>query len=290
MVKAVKTIGNPVSWSAKTVGNIFGHFRSVTEALTEKEVSVHPEIMSLSMTDIRAALKQGFADFVAFRTDVVFLCLLYPLVGLSLVWMATQGDLLHLLFPVIAGFALVGPVAAVGLYEMSRRREQGEETNWMAALKVLESPRFGAVFVLGLFHVVVFALWLLVANLIFVTTLGPAMPETIREFVRLVFTTRAGWEMAAMGMITGFFFAAAVLAFSITSFPMLLDREVGLKTALTTSVQVARKNPLITATWGLIVATGLALGSLPVLLGLIIVVPVLGHATWHLYRRAVSWK
>jgi uncharacterized membrane protein len=107
-------------------------------------------------------------------------------------------------------------------------------------------------------------------------------------FVRDVLTTSAGWTMIVLGLIVGFAFALLVLAISVVSFPLLLDRHVGVPTAIITSVRVARKNPRVIATWGLIVAAGLVLGSVPLFIGLVVVMPILGHATWHLYRHAIE--
>ena len=100
--------------------------------------------------------------------------------------------------------------------------------------------------------------------------------------------TGAGWAMIILGMTVGFFFAVFVLAISVVSFPLLLDRDVGLGTAVSTSVSVVAANPVPMAAWGLIVTAGLLLGSIPLFLGLIFVMPVLGHATWHLYRKTVE--
>ena len=231
---------------------------------------------------------RGFDDFGAYRTDVIFLCLIYPLVGISLALLTFGYETLPLLFPLASGFALVGPVAAVGLYEMSRRREQGIPITWADAFGAISSPAFGAILVLGLVLLAIFLLWLLAANLIYELTLGPEPPASIAAFVRDVFTTRAGWAMIAVGVGVGLLFALLVLAVSVVSFPLLLDRDVGLRTAVLTSISAVTANPGPMAVWGLIVAGGLLIGSIPAFLGLIIVMPVLGHATWHLYRKVVE--
>jgi uncharacterized membrane protein len=246
-----------------------------------------PKIRTLTLNDLRVALSKGWADVMAFRSDVVFVCLLYPVIGGVLVTLALKGNFVQLVFPTLSGFALAGPVAAVGLYEMSRRREQGLPTSWLAYLDVIRSRKFGGILVLILFHVVVFLAWIMSANLIFDATLGPEAPVSISAFAHDVFTTGAGWAMIIIGMAVGFAFSVAVLAISVVSFPMLLDRDVSLPTAVVTSVKVAMKNPVPIGVWGGIVAGSLALGSLPALLGLVLVLPILGHSTWHLYKRAV---
>ncbi len=285
----VKTIGNPLSWGAEGVGLAGNHLVAIARALGGDAHKPHtiPHIRRLKMADIRTALSRGLDDFQAMRTDVAALCLLYPIMGALLVTAALQ-DLMHLIVPILTGFALVGPVAAIGLYEMSRRREQGQHVSWADAFGVLTSPAFGAVFVLGLGMVVLFVMWMLAAQLIFTLTLGPDAPTSLGAFLSEVFTTGAGWAMIILGVGVGFVFALVALAVSVVSFPLLLDRDVGLPVAVATSVRVMRENPRVICAWGLVVAIGLALGTLPALLGLAIVLPVLGHATWHLYRRAVG--
>ena len=285
-----ETIGNPLSWSvdaAKGAGHYVG---SVTGRLGsgDPERAALPAVRKIGKEDLRAALREGYADFVACRSDVVFLCLIYPVIGLVLAWAFFSGNLLPLVFPILSGFALVGPVAAVGLYEMSRRREAGQTPRWSDGFAVLKSPSFGAIFVLGAVLFLIFLVWIITAHGIWAATLGPEQPASLGAFVGQVFSTGAGWAMMLLGLAVGFLFAVVVLAISVVSFPLLLDRDVGLPVAVVTSFRVATENPGPVAAWGLIVAAGLALGSLPFLLGLIVVLPVLGHATWHLYRRAVE--
>lgn len=246
-----------------------------------------PDIRRIEIADLKDALRKGLNDFGAYRTDVVFLCLIYPIVGLVLARLAFGYDMLPLIFPLASGFALIGPVAALGLYEMSRRREQGAEISWADAFGVVRSPAIGAILVLSLLLLAIFLFWLGAAQVTYNLTLGPEPPASIASFVRDLFTTSAGWAMIVVGTGVGFLFALLVLTISVVSFPLLLDRDVGLVTAVRTSIRAVRANPRPMAAWGLIVAGGLVIGSIPALLGLAIVIPVLGHATWHLYRKLV---
>lgn len=245
-----------------------------------------PAIRRIGLADLRQALRRGFADFSANRTDVIFLCVLYPVIGLVLARAASGHELLPLLFPLASGFALVGPLAAVGLNEMSRRRELGEPGGWRDCFAVLRAPSIGAIAMLGLLLVAIFLLWLAVAHLIFLATIGPRPPVSLTAFARDVLTTQAGHSLILLGCGAGFLFAALVLCISIISFPLLLDRNLGINAAIGTSLALVRRNPGPTAAWGLFVAVALAIGSIPFLLGLAVVLPVLGHATWHLYRAA----
>jgi len=283
-------IRNPIEWgwdqitlAALTVGSL-GRSLGGSE---ESRNAPLPAVYRIRVTDLRDAVVRGLDDFGAYRTDVIFLCLIYPLVGISLALLTFGYEALPLLFPLASGFALIGPVAAVGLYEMSRRREQGIPLTWADAFGGISSPAFGAILVLGLVLLAIFLLWLLAANVIYELTLGPEPPVSIAAFVRDVFTTRAGWAMIAVGVGVGLLFALLVLAISVVSFPLLLDRDVGLRTALLTSIRAVTANPGVMAVWGVIVAGGLVIGSIPAFIGLIIVMPVLGHATWHLYRKVL---
>jgi uncharacterized membrane protein len=284
-------IRNPVEWGWDQLTLAAVTVSSLGRSLGGREDSRDappPAVRSIKATDLRDALARGLDDLGAYRTDVIFLCLIYPLVGIALAWVTFGYETLPLLFPLASGFALVGPVAAVGLYEMSRRREQGLAITWVDAFGVIASPAFRAILVLGLVLLGIFLLWLVAANVIYDGTLGPEAPASIAAFVSDVFTTRAGWAMILVGVGVGFLFAVLVLAISVLSFPLLLDRDVGLRTAALTSVKAVTENPGPMALWGLIIAGALVVGSIPAFLGLIIVIPVLGHATWHLYRKVVE--
>jgi len=245
-------------------------------------------IRRITPSDLRHALARGVDDFVAMPSHAVFLCVIYPLLGLFLIAMTLGNSMLPLAFPIAAGFALVGPLAAIGLYELSRRREAGLDSSTSHAFDVLHSPSLGAIVALGLLLMAIFLIWLAVADAIYIANFGYHGPDSICQFISDVFDTRAGWMLIVVGTGVGFLFAVLVLTISAISFPLLLDRDVGAAVAVLTSIRVVAKNPLTMALWGFIVAAALAVGSIPFFLGLTVVMPVLGHATWHLYRRAVE--
>jgi uncharacterized membrane protein len=285
------TIKNPIEWSGAQLVQAAHAVKYAGQSLHHIQDTIHspaPVVRKIAYSDVWQSLREGFADFEAYRSDVVFLCITYVAVGLVLARFAFGSDLLPLLFPLASGFALIGPLAAVGLYEMSRQREQGFEANWRAAFHVLKAPSLGGLSVLGLALIAIFLLWLAAAWGIYQWTLGPAPVNSIPVFAHEVFSTTAGWTMIVVGVGVGFLFAVLAMSISIVSFPLLLDRDTGLDTAIGASMRAVRTNPGPMALWGLIVAGSLVLGSLPLFLGLVIVIPVLGHATWHLYRKLVA--
>ena len=243
-------------------------------------------VRRIGVSDLKEALAAGIDDFKAIPTQLVFLGLLYPVIGLGAA-RAASGDLLPLLFPLVAGLSLMGPVMAIGLYEISRRREAGLPVSWLNAFDVFKSPAILGIATLGGFLMLVFMLWVFCAREIYDATMGAAIPDSMGSFVNSVLHTSQGHRLILLGNAVGFVFAVFVLAISVVSFPMLLDRECSPGAAVQTSVRAVLRNPAMMALWGLVVAALLVLGSLPVFVGLAVAMPILGHATWHLYRRTV---
>jgi len=247
-----------------------------------------PVVRKIGLADLRDALAKGADDFYAMPTHAIFLCIIYPFVGFALARLAFGYSILPLLYPLVSGFALVGPIAALGLYELSRRREAGLETSATRAFDVFESSSIGAVAVLGILLLIIFVIWVAVADAIYVANFGYATPPSVGAFLKDVLTTRPGWNLIIVGNGLGLLFAILVLTISVVSFPLLLDRDVGAAVALLTSIRAVAHNPLTMMVWGLIVAALLVVGSLPLFFGLTVVLPLLGHATWHLYRKVVE--
>jgi uncharacterized membrane protein len=280
------TIRNPIEWGwdqLKSTAHEVGAAGSTVHHAHHAPISVR----SIGVADLGQALNRGLADFSTYRTDVVMMCLIYPVVGLVLYRLVTGYDMLPLLFPLASGFALIGPIAGMGLYEMSRRREEGHAVDWGTAFGVLRSPSFGAILTLSLLLTAMYVLWLTAAAWIYESTMGPELPTSISSFVHDVFSTSAGYRLIAIGCGVGFLFAVLTLMIGVISFPLLLDRDVGVDAAIWASIQACIKNPVMMAVWGMIVAAGLVLGSIPFFVGLIVVLPIVGHSTWHLYRRIV---
>jgi len=246
-------------------------------------------IRKLGLHDLRFALIRGWDDFNERRGDLIFLGFIYPVVPLLAALFARHISLLPLVFPVASGAILFGPAAASGFYELARRRELGLDSRWRHFLDAARGPAGASLAELTGLVAMLFVLWIVAAGFIYIETIGMTStpPTTIAAFLRVVFTTPEGWAMILVGNLVGLGFAIVTLAMTVVSFPMLVDRPVGVAVALRTSLRVSSKNPFIIAVWGLIVVGLLVLGSIPAFVGLAVVLPVLGYATWHLYTRAV---
>jgi len=270
--------------------------------------SARPVVRDIRFRDLMNALAKGFDDFKAVPTHLIFIALYYPVIMLVVARVAAGQETLPLVFPLFAGYTLVGPLIAIGMYELSRRRELGLDTSRKHLFDVLKSKSLGAIVTLGLVLTVVYFAWLLAALAIYKTTFGGGLegslatlfvqlvsldltaagPQSLGDFAVSIITTRAGWTLVLVGSGVGLVFAVVVLSLSAVSFTMLIDRDVSAWTAAATSVRVVMANPMSMGLWGIIVAVALVVGSLPLFAGLCIVLPVLGHATWHLYRTVVE--
>jgi uncharacterized membrane protein len=247
-----------------------------------------PSVREISLVDLKEALRKGLDDFLAMPSHLLFLGLFYPLFGLVLGAFMFTEDGIALLFPLVAGFALVGPVLATPFYEASRRREQGRKPSWREVLEIFSSSAIWSLAVLGILLMIIFVAWMAAAQAIYTGIYGAHSPAGLVAFLTDVLTTYRGWSLILIGHAVGFVFAVIAFTISVVSFPLLVDRDVGAGVALRTSVDAVLANPGTMALWGLIVAVLLAIGSLPLLVGLAVVMPILGHATWHLYRRTVD--
>ena len=247
-----------------------------------------PTIRKIGIADLKSALISGLDDFKEMPTHLIFLCLIYPIVTLVFARLFAGYEVLPLVFPLLAGYTLIGPLTATGMYELSRRRERGLNTSRIHAFAILRFPSFRSIALLGILLMVIYFAWLAAAWAIYLLTLGAAVPESFAEFANEVFTTPAGWTLIVVGGGAGFLFAVVVFTLSVMSFPMLLDRNVGVTTAVQTSVRAVMANPVTLGLWGFIIAGILFVSSLPFFVGLAVALPVLGHATWHLYRKTVA--
>lgn len=252
------------------------------------DVLVHPRIRKIGFSDLGDALAAGFGDFMRKPSHYAFLCLIYPLVGILLALWTSGANALPLLYPLMSGFALIGPLAAIGLYEISRRQELGEETTWRDAFSVLRSPALPSIVAVGMLLFALFYAWLASAQTLYQSLFGLSVPASLGGFITEVFNTDHGRTLLVVGNLVGLGFAFVTLCTTVVAFPLMIDRDVGAAVAIETSIRAVMHNLVPMLAWGLIVAVLLLIGSLPLLVGLAIVIPVLGHATWHLYRRVVD--
>jgi uncharacterized membrane protein len=263
------------------------HDRTLHLAGAGSEPDTTITIRRIGLADLKTVLEQGIDDFRTIPTHAFFVGFIYAVLGLIIIRWSFHYSLLPLIFPLVGGFALLGPFAALGLYELSRRRERGLEARFWHMFEVRRSPNRGAIIRLGLGVALVFLAWLGIAMAILRSTYGSA-DITFSTFTGELFSTGHGWALVLLGNGIGALFALAILAGTAVAFPMLLDRQVDVATAVATSLRVFAANPVPMLASGVIVGVSLFVGALPFLLGLLAVLPILGHATWHLYRRTVG--
>ncbi|KAB0680309.1 DUF2189 domain-containing protein [Aureimonas leprariae] len=245
-------------------------------------------VRTIGVADVKAALREGWSDFMDKPSHYAFIVLIYPIVGVLIgLWTSGNGAL-PLLYPLVTGFALLGPIAALGLYEISRRRESGADMSWRHAFDVLSSPQLTSIVGFGVVLLAVFLLWLLSAQAIYALIYSGQGQESLTTFASDVLTSARGWTLLVVGNIVGLFFAIVALSISVVTFPLLLDRPMTVTAAVGTSLRATALNPVPILVWGGIIGVLLFAGSVPLFIGLAVVLPVLGHATWHLYRKLVE--
>ncbi len=277
--------------NAASLSRLRGYFVAVAGFLKFADADARPArpvVRVITPADLREALAEGLADYRAMPTHLVFLGVIYPIVTLIFARTFAEYDVLPLVFPLLAGYTLIGPLVAIGMYELSRRREAGLDISRRHAFDVFRFRSIRPIAVLGILLMAIYFAWLLAAQYIYQLYFGSAAPASVAAFAHQVSTTQAGWTLIAAGSGVGFLFALVVFSLSVVSFPLLLDRNVSLATAVQTSIKAVLKNPVTMGLWGLIIAITLLIGSLPFFVGLAFVLPVLGHASWHLYRRVVE--
>lgn len=253
----------------------------------EPRISSIP-VRSISSADIRASLREAVDDFNDKRGDLIFAGALYPIIGLITAMALLNSESIPLLFPLIAGLSLLGPLVSTGFYELARRREEGLESTWSHFFDVVKRPAVEQITWVGGLMIMLFVGWIAAAGLIYSATLGPEPPASLGAFLTALFTTPEGWTMMVVGNLVGLLFAVLVLAVSVVSLPMLVDCDLDAGTAIRTSIAAVRKNPWTMARWGFTVVALLVIGSIPLFLGLAVVLPILGYATWHLYTKTVE--
>jgi len=259
---------------------------SAQPAASKSTAGVH--FRQITDDDLKIALRQGLDDFLDLRGDLFFAGLIYTLIGLAAVVMTTNMPLLPFFYPVVAGVGLLGPLAAVGFYELAKRREAGQEVHWFNFLDVRKRRTVDDMGMVAALLLLIFFVWLLAAGALYALLFGWSTPQSIPEFLTMVFTTPRGWALIGIGAVIGAVFGWVVLALSVVSLPMLVDRDVSAAEAVSASWRAAHANKSEMIRWGILVTVLLALGSIPLFVGLAFVLPWLGYSTWHLYRRLID--
>lgn len=245
-----------------------------------------PDVRQIGTADLQWALAEGWRDFREKRGDLLFAGLLYPVICIAAVLFAFNDPLLPFLFPVVAGVSIAGPAVAAGFYELARRREEKLDSSWWHFLDPMKGRSRTPLITLTFGLAVLFGGWLVIAYATYAVTFGGVEPLRIDDLGRL-FTSPEGWALIIFGNLAGLVFALATLVFSVVSFPMVIDKPVDADVAFRTSLKASRANPGAMLGWGVRVAALLALGTIPFGIGLAVILPWLGYATWHLYTRLV---
>ena len=247
-----------------------------------------PAIRQIAVSDVFAAIREGYEDFREKPSHYAFVALIYPIAGALLIGWSAGVELLPMVYPLLTGFALLGPLLALGLMEISRRRELGQPADWSNVLDLLKSPSLPALLMMSAYLVTLFMLWLVVSRGLYVSMIGDYPAPSVFAFANGVLEHPNAWAFLLWSNGFGFLLALIALTISIVAFPMILDRDCGAASAVATSVRATVANPVPVAIWGLMVAALLAVGMATLMVGLVVIVPVLGHATWHFYRRLVA--
>jgi uncharacterized membrane protein len=247
-----------------------------------------PVVRLISRHDVVEALAAGLRDFRAAPLYGLFFGAVYTLGGIAIV--ATLGwlDMAYLAYPLAAGFAMIGPFVATGLYAVSRRRELGQPLSFSAVLWSVWEQRRREMGWMAFVAIFLLIMWLYQVRLLIALFLGLRSFSSISEFVSVITSTPEGLMFLGVGHLVGALLAALAFTLTVVSFPLLVDRNHDVVTAMITSFRAVALNPAVMLGWALCVVVLMIVASLPMFLGLLVVLPVLGHATWHLYRRVVA--
>lgn len=259
----------------------------MSDSSAEAPAAFRPEVRTITMDDLRTSLALGWADFRRAPAFGLFFSAVYVLGGIAMVYILMATGKSWATLPIIVGFPLIGPFAAVGLYEVSRRLQTGEKLDWGEVLGVVIAEKNRQMPSVAAVILIFFLFWNFLAHMIFALFLGLSVMTNITSSFD-VFLTGNGLTMLFVGTAVGGVLAFVLYAITVVSLPLLLDKEVDFVTAMITSFSAVTDNMPVMLCWGGLVGALLLLGMLPAFLGLFVVLPLLGHATWHLYQRVIG--
>ena len=260
----------------------------VAAELGESAPKPAPRVQTITLAALIGSLEQGLRDFRAAPAFGLFFGGIYAVGGMLIVLAAAALDMGYISYPLAVGFALIGPFVAVGLYEVSRRRETGEPLRWKPVLGVVFAQRKRETGWMAFVTLFVLVMWMYQVRILIALFIGLRAPTSLEGFVQVIVGTPEGLMFLAVGHVIGAFMALVLFSLTVVSFPLLLDREVDFVTAMITSVRAVVMNPVPMIGWAFVIMVLLMIAMAPFFLGLFVALPVLGHTTWHLYRKLVA--
>jgi uncharacterized membrane protein len=260
----------------------------MTDAQQYLPASPMPKVKALTFEQLEKAVSRGIADFVAkpmFGLVIGGTCAFF---GIAIVACIRWLNIPWMIYPFAIGFPLIGPFLAVGLYEVSRRLQTGEEVTWGAVISRMWVQRGRELSWMAFVVLFVMWVWVYQVRLLMALFLGMKSFSTIDAFIKVLMTTTEGWLFLGIGHLVGAVLAIIMFSITVISIPLLMEKELDIVTAMITSLKVVLASPVIMVGWGIAVTLLVIMASLPMFLGLIIVLPVLGHTTWHIYKKTVE--
>lgn len=252
------------------------------------QTSPLPGVRALTAGDVARCLKAGIADFAKAPLPGLLIGSLFALIGGAIVLGLTVLDMPWMGYPFAIGFPLIGPFAAAGLYEVSRRQGTDEPVTLGAILGAMWAQRRRELGWMAFVMLFVFWVWMYQIRLLIALFLGLVSFASFGEFLTIIFTTQQGLLFLGVGHLVGALLAMVLFSITVCAMPLLMDREIDIVSAMITSVRAVMASPYVMLGWGVMVTLSLLAASLPLFAGLVVVLPVLGHATWHIYLKAVE--
>ena len=259
----------------------------ITAALVAPRSAGRPRVLVLKRDDVVAALEQGWRDFKAAPMIGLSFGIFYTLAGWGVMLFASLTGLTYLAYPFATGFALIAPFTAAGLYEVSRKLERGEAITFSSVLASVRAAGAQDLGWLGLILFFSLILWVDFAAFLYVAFFGIHVPN-MEDLMQVVLGTPFGVVFLIVGNLAGAIIAFAIFSVTVISGPLLVDRDIDFVTAMSTSIEAVRTNPGQMLAWAAMVALWFAVAVVTMLAGLVVILPVLGHATWHLYRKTIA--